>query len=103
MLAELIDRKQLFRKQTEECQQLARNAVNKEDRAFWEKAAKHWQQQFRRTGSSKKRIAGAGKSENGSDRSKVTPTNYARKKDGAGIAAPNRPGFFARWFARASD
>jgi hypothetical protein len=46
MLAELIDKKEFFRKQTEECQQLARNAVNEEDRVFWEKAAKHWKKTF---------------------------------------------------------
>jgi|SRR5690348_9595402 hypothetical protein len=112
MLAELIDKKQLFRKQTEECQQLARNALNEEDRAFWEKAAKHWKQKLRRSSSSKRRVAGeedgVARGEPGQlglqvGRSNVKLASHARKKDESRIAAPHRPGFFARWFARGSD
>jgi hypothetical protein len=114
MLAELIDKKEFFRKQTEECQQLARNAVSEEDHVFWEKAAKHWKKNLRRSSSPKRLVAGAGKSEDrvrqsgqlGSqaDRSKVTLASRARKKDEGQIAAQPRSWpirALARLFVRA--
>ena len=46
MLSDLLDREEFFKKQTEECRDLARNAVNADDRAFWELAAKRWNEQL---------------------------------------------------------
>lgn len=47
MLSDLLDREEFFKKQTEECRDLARNAVNGDDREFWEQAAKRWNEQLR--------------------------------------------------------
>jgi hypothetical protein len=47
MFSGLLDKEEFFKKQSEECRELARNAVNADDRAFWEKAAKRWNEQLR--------------------------------------------------------
>jgi len=36
-----------FKKQIEECRELARHAVDAEDRAFWQQAAARWEDQLR--------------------------------------------------------
>jgi hypothetical protein len=41
----VLDR--FFKRQIEECQELARHAVDKEDRAFWQQAAARWEEQLR--------------------------------------------------------
>jgi hypothetical protein len=46
-----------FRKQIEECRELAKRAARKEDRAFWEQAARRWQgilDQYRRPAAPRK-------------------------------------------------
>jgi len=69
MLSDLLDREEFFKKQTEECRDLARNAVNGDDREFWEQAAKRWNEQLRaakranRLKRQTKRVAGNGTSE----------------------------------------
>ena len=62
MLSDLLDREEFFKKQTEECRDLARNAVNGDDREFWEQAAKRWNEQLR-AAKRAKRVAGNGTSE----------------------------------------
>jgi hypothetical protein len=39
----MLDKKIFFRRQIEECRELARHAVNAEDRAFWLQAAERWE------------------------------------------------------------
>jgi hypothetical protein len=69
MLSDLLDREEFFKKQTEECRDLARNAVNGDDREFWGQAAKRWNEQLRaakranRLKRQTKRVAGNGTSE----------------------------------------
>src|SRR5215831_4677212 len=69
MLSDLLDREEFFKKQTEECRDLARNAVNADDRAFWELAAKRWNEQLlavkraNRPKRQTRRVAGNGTSE----------------------------------------
>jgi hypothetical protein len=63
MLAELLDREEVFKKQIEECQKLARNAVNGDDRAFWERAATRWKEQLRGAKQKKRRATGKDTSE----------------------------------------
>jgi hypothetical protein len=35
-----------FKRQIEECRELARHAVDEQDRAFWQQAAAHWEAQL---------------------------------------------------------
>jgi PIN domain nuclease of toxin-antitoxin system len=41
----MLDKKLFFQRQVEECRQLARHAVNDEDRTFWLHAAECWETQ----------------------------------------------------------
>ncbi len=36
-----------FKKQIEECRELAKHAVDEDDRAFWQQAAARWEEQLR--------------------------------------------------------
>jgi hypothetical protein len=105
MLAELFDREEIFKKQIEECQGLARNAVNGNDRAFWERAAAGWKKQLRGIKQKTRRAKGKGTGESG-----------ARQRTNANVRRPEEPrngtahrlswispiGAMARWFARTS-
>jgi hypothetical protein len=42
-----FDWQDFFRKQIEECRQLEGNAVTAEDRAFWQRTTKRWEEQLR--------------------------------------------------------
>jgi hypothetical protein len=37
-----------FKRQIEECQELARHSVDEKDRAFWQQAAARWEEQLRK-------------------------------------------------------
>ena len=53
----MLDKKIFFQRQIEECRELARHAVNAEDRAFWLQAAERWEgllKQIRETAPRKK-------------------------------------------------
>jgi hypothetical protein len=39
----MLDKSVFFQRQIEECQELARHAVNAQDRAFWLQAAERWE------------------------------------------------------------
>jgi len=43
-----FDWEEFFKKQIEECRELGKQAVNTEDRAFWQQAAGRWEEQHRR-------------------------------------------------------
>jgi hypothetical protein len=47
-----------FKRQIEECRELVRHAVDKEDRAFWQQVAARWEEQLRimHTGSPHHRV-----------------------------------------------
>ena len=42
-----FDWQQFFKTQIEECRELERHAVNREDRAFWRQAVARWEEQLR--------------------------------------------------------
>jgi hypothetical protein len=42
-----FDWQQFFKTQIEECRELERQAVNREDRAFWRQAVARWEEQLR--------------------------------------------------------
>ncbi len=42
----MLDKKVFFQRQVEECRELARHAVNDEDRTFWLDAAECWETQI---------------------------------------------------------
>ena len=44
----MLDREIFFQRQAEECRELARWAVNEDDRAFWQQTAERWEEQIRR-------------------------------------------------------
>jgi len=44
-ISRVLDR--FFKRQIEECRELGRHAVDKEDRAFWQQAAARWEEQLR--------------------------------------------------------
>jgi hypothetical protein len=44
----MLDREIFFQKQVEECRELARHAVNEDDRAFWQQTAERWEEQLRK-------------------------------------------------------
>jgi hypothetical protein len=41
----MLDKKVFFQQQVDECRELARHAVNDEDRAFWLRTAERWEAQ----------------------------------------------------------
>ncbi len=43
----MLQMDELFRRKAEECLELAKRAVDKEDRAFWQKLAQSWQERLR--------------------------------------------------------
>jgi hypothetical protein len=45
----MIDKKLFFQRQIEECRELARHAVDAEDRAFWLQAAERWEGLLKQT------------------------------------------------------
>jgi transcription elongation GreA/GreB family factor len=53
----MLDKRVFFQRQIEECRELARHAVNAEDRAFWLQTAERWEgllKQIKETASRKK-------------------------------------------------
>jgi hypothetical protein len=45
--AVLFDWQEFFKTQIEECRELERQAVNREDRVFWRQAVERWEEQLR--------------------------------------------------------
>jgi hypothetical protein len=42
-----FDWQEFFKKQIEECRELERQAVNADDRVFWQKTTQRWEEQLR--------------------------------------------------------
>ena len=99
MLAELFDGEELFKKQIEECQGLVRNAVNGNDRAFWERAAAGWKEQLR--GIKQKRRRATGK-DTGEPRARLRSSANVRRAKEPRNGTAHRLSWISRWFARTS-
>jgi len=97
MLSDLLDREEFFKKQTEECRDLARNAVNADDRAFWELAAKRWNEQLlaakraNRPKRQTRRVAGNGTREAKARRAERVKRDCGRAPS---TEMPRSPSFF---------